>query len=81
MKLELFYYDQCPFCQKVLRGVDELGLNNKITLRNTLNDHQSRDYHIKKSGRTTVPCLYIDDTPLFESSDILNWLSKNINSI
>ena len=31
----------------------------------------------EKTGRTQVPCLFIDDVPMFESADIIAWLKKN----
>jgi len=31
----------------------------------------------KDTGRTTVPCLYIDNNPMFESYDIMEWLKTN----
>lgn len=81
MKLELYYYDQCPFCQFVLRKIDSLNLNSKVIYKNTLESPENREFHINKTGRTTVPCLYIDDKPMFESSDICNWLEKNQTSL
>lgn len=77
MKLELYYYSQCPFCQKVLRQIEHLGLQDKIILKNTLEDPSNRVFHMNKTGRTTVPCLYIDDSPMFESQDICDWLESN----
>jgi glutathione S-transferase len=77
MKLELYYYDQCPFCQLVLRKINSLGLNDKIIYKNTLENPEFREYHLNTTKRTTVPCLYIDGNPLFESSEICNWLEEN----
>jgi len=31
----------------------------------------------KDTGRTTVPCLYINGKPMFESYDIMEWLKTN----
>ncbi len=76
MKLKLYYYDQCPFCQVVLRKIQQLGINS-IEYRNTLENPQYRQEHSQKTGRSTVPCLYIDEEPMFESSDINVWLEKN----
>ena len=81
MNLELYYYDQCPFCQVVLRKIKGLELTDKITYKNVLENPQFRQYHINKTQRTTVPCLYIDDKPMFESDDICDWLENNKSSI
>jgi len=61
--------------------IKELGLKEKINFKNTLESAEDREFHIKETGRTTVPCLYIDGKPMFESNDISNWLEQNINNI
>ena len=81
MKIQLYYYSQCPFCVRVLKAIDRLNLQDLIELKNTLEDPTNRKFHVKKTGRTTVPCLYIDDEPLFESGDIVRWLEANKDSI
>jgi hypothetical protein len=46
--------------------------------------HENPNYHqahLEKTGKSTVPCLYIDGIPLFESLDINQWLEKNKNKI
>ena len=77
MNLELYYFETCPFCQRVLRQIDELGLKNKIILKDVHASQEARDFHYQTTGRSTVPCLYIDGKPLFESSDICEWLIEN----
>jgi glutathione S-transferase len=37
-------------------------------------DRQHRSDLQAHTGRTTVPCLVIDDAHLFESADIVAWL-------
>jgi len=81
MKVDLYYYEQCPFCYRVLMKIKELGLEEKINFKNTLESAEHREFHIKQTGRTTVPCLYIDGKPMFESNDINNWLEQNIKNI
>ena len=81
MKLDLYYYEQCPFCQMVLRKIKSLELQSKIQFKNTLEDSTHRDFHMKNTGRSTVPCLYVDDKPMFESSEIMNWLEENHTKI
>lgn len=81
MKIELYYYEQCPFCHMVTSKISDLGLNQFIELKNTLEEPKHREFHQNKTGRTTVPCLYIDEKPLFESRDILAWLENNKDKI
>lgn len=75
MKLELFYYDACPFCQYVLGTIDELGINVEYCNIQESTEHLNR--LTSDTGRRTVPCLYIDNKPMFESSDIIEWLKSN----
>ncbi|MFG1493614.1 glutaredoxin family protein [Halobacteriovorax sp. GFR7] len=75
MKLEFFYYTGCPFCHRVMDVIDQLGIN--LTYCDIMNDTSALERHIKTTGRRTVPCLYIDDKPMFESQDIINWLVQN----
>lgn len=77
MKVELYFYRQCPFCQLVLRKIDELSLGEKIHYRDILRNEDFRQQHQQITGRATVPCLYIDSKPLFESSDICRWLEEH----
>lgn len=79
MKLELFYYDACPFCQYVLSTIKNL--NIKVDYCNIQEDENSYNRLVKDTGRRTVPCLYIDNKPMFESSDIMKWLEDNSDSL
>ncbi len=65
----------------VLGKVHSLGLQEYIDLKNTLQNPKFRQDHMDVTGRSTVPCLYIDNKPLFESSDIIDWLDNNQNKI
>lgn len=71
-ELALYKYDMCGFCQRVLRTIDRLGL--EVEMRDTLMERQHRADLFEATGRTTVPCLFIDGQPLHESSDITAWL-------
>lgn len=81
MKLELYYYNQCPFCQLVLRTIKALQLDASIEFKNTLENPQFRQEHLDNTSRSTVPCLYIDGKPMFESHDIAHWLEENAEKI
>lgn len=70
--LALYKYDACPYCQRVLRRIDDLGL--EVELRDTLRDPSHRTALRERTGRTQVPCLFVDGEPLFESADIVSWL-------
>jgi glutaredoxin 3 len=80
-KLELYYFDSCPYCQIVLRTISKLGLESKITFNDTMKNSSHREKLIKDTGRATVPCLYIDDKPMHESSDIADWLETHASEL
>ena len=70
--LALYKYDACPFCRRVTSVIDRLGLD--VDRRDVLLEPEHRAGLMQATGRTTVPCLFIDGTPLFESADIAAWL-------
>ena len=76
-KLELYYYPECPYCRKVLKAIDDLGLANDIELKNIHADESARQTLISVGGKPQVPCLFINGAPLYESSDIVDWLTQN----
>lgn len=76
MKLELFYFDECPYCQLVLSTMNELGLK-EIELKNTRKNPEYAQKLFQDTGRRTVPCLYIDGKPMHESREIAAWLKAH----
>ena len=77
--LELYYFPSCPFCQIVLRTITNLNLDVKLT--NIHEDENARKKLFKDTHRYTVPCLYIDENPMHESYDIIDWLEKNQSNL
>ena len=75
-KLELYYYPECPYCQKVLRTIDELDASGTIVLKNIHADDEARQTLVSVGGKQQVPCLFIDGEPLYESGDIAEWLRR-----
>ncbi len=81
VKLELYYFPECPYCQIVLKTIKDKKLESKVTLFNTRENNVFRERLIKDTGRGTVPCLYIDNKPMHESKDIADWLSSHAKEI
>lgn len=75
--LTLYYYPTCPYCRKVTRFIDKNNLE-EIELKNINQDQEAEAKLIEVGGKRQVPCLFIDDEPLYESADIINWLKSNI---
>ena len=75
MELVLYKFDSCPFCRKVQRFLAQENIN--IPTRDVLLDQGAKDELFKLGGKTQVPCLIIDNKPLYESDDIILWFKTN----
>ena len=75
-KLELYFFKECPYCQVVLGAIQETKLEDKVSYFNIRDNPAHREKLVKDTGRSTVPCLYIDGKPMHESRDIANWLKE-----
>ena len=73
----LYYRKTCPYCQKVLRFMDE----NAISLdkRSTDLERNEQDL-IRIGGKKQVPCLVINGKPLYESDDIVAYLATKLSA-
>lgn len=80
-QLELYYFEQCPFCQLVLSVIEDEKLTSFIDYKDTQKNPDDREYLISVTGRATVPCLFIDKKPMHESRDIASWLKDNSSTI
>lgn len=76
MKLKLYKFDSCPYCQRVLRYIEDSGRTD-ITLCDIRKSEEHRLYLIENGGKQQVPCLFIDGKPLYESLDIIDWLKAH----
>ena len=73
--LELYKYNSCPFCNMVMEFIETNKIN--VEYKDILDNPENLKKLESDTGRRTVPCLYIDNKPMFESRDIINWLQKN----
>ena len=72
-KLELYMRPTCPYCQKVIRFMNENKIN--IPLKDITNEAH-RQTLIKIGGKQQIPCLFIDGKAMYESDDIVQWIKK-----
>ena len=77
--LAYYYFDSCPFCMMVQRTIEKLGV--EVEYCDIYSDQTHLNKLIEDTGRRTVPCMYIDGTPMFESYDIIAWLETNISTL
>lgn len=76
MNLELYYFDSCPFCQKVFRYMEQKGI--EVTTRNIYEDDEAYRTLREVGGKIQVPCLMIDGRAMYESDDIIAWMEENL---
>jgi glutathione S-transferase len=77
--LALYYTPLCGYCSRVQRAIDRLGID--IEMLNTASDPEAWRELVEGGGRSTVPCLRIDDdeggrTWMYESRDIVDYLER-----
>lgn len=76
MKLELFKFDTCPYCRRVMSFIEQQGRTD-IEYRDIHASEENRARLVEIGGKQQVPCLFIDGEPLYESMDIINWLEAH----
>ena len=77
--LQLYKFDSCPFCVRVMQLIESLNL--KVEMKDIMRNPEDLQQLMSDTGKRTVPCLYIDGKPMFESSDIMDWLQENSDNL
>ena len=75
MKLCLYHFAGCPYCQRVRDFLAEKNIS--VPMKDI---HENPAFHeelLSIGGKGQVPCLVIDGTALYESMDIIEWFKKN----
>ena len=72
-ELGLYYLPTCPFCQKVLRFMNENGI---IIDMYSTTELEHKDYLLAHGGKNQVPCLFIGERAMYESNDIIAYLKE-----
>ena len=81
--LALYYFPTCPYCRRVLRALEELGV--ELELRNIRSEIVFEAELVRARGRSTVPVLRIrgaggaEDTWMPESLDIVAYLKERFS--
>ncbi len=76
MKLDLYEFETCPYCQKVFHEIERTGRTD-VQLHNIHQSEEDYNYLVANAGKSQVPCLFIDGKPMHESDDIVAWLQAN----
>lgn len=78
-KLAMYTMPMCPFCWRVTRAINRLGLD--VEMRDVLMHPARREELIQAMGRATVPVLWVQSADgevrwLPESRDIVHYLQQ-----
>lgn len=76
MKLELYMFESCPYCRRVMNNIAESGRTD-IEIHDIHKSREDHDRLLRDGGKSQVPCLFIDGRPLYESLDIIDWLNAH----
>lgn len=76
--LVLYVRFDCPYCKNVLSSCKDLPKKVQIV---DISVAKHRKYLEVKGGKVQVPCLFIDDKPLYESKQIIAWWKQNKDEI
>lgn len=79
LDLVLYKYDTCPFCIKVRWGLRRLGL--QVPMRDTRREEGVYQELMQLGGSTQVPALSVNGEVMYESSEILSFLQKEVVAV
>ncbi len=77
MGLALYKYDACSYCQRVLRAIRDLEIEDEVELRDTLVDPQRRKELVAGTGSATVPVLRIEEPSEHGDEPNIHWLPES----
>ena len=61
-----------------MRFIDKYNLKDKIEIKDIVKDEANKNRLVEEGGKNQVPCLFIDGKPMYESSDIIDYLKENL---
>lgn len=73
--LELYVIPGCPFCIKVLDWMTDHHI--EMPIHDIYDDAEAYERLVDVGGKAQAPCLFIDGVPMYESSDIIEYLKQN----
>ncbi len=76
--VQLYIWDACPFCKKVLLATQNFGLQEgkDITVIDAAPGTPGSEEVQSIGGRAVVPFLVDGDTAMYESDDIIEYLQN-----
>ena len=80
--IELYISRTCPFCIKVVRAAEQMGLEEgrDYLLIDAAHGTPGRQKVVDTGGRSMVPFLIDGTVSMYESDDIIDYLRGNAGS-
>jgi glutathione S-transferase len=77
--IELYIWHSCPFCQKVLKAVNTMGLEEgkDYTVIDSGPGTVGRMTVQQRGGKSMVPFLIDGEMTMYESDDIITYLKES----
>ena len=77
--MELYFYEDCEYCQTVLKTIRKLKISDEFTFKDILINPVYAKELIVLTGNVTVPCLVNDLGPMKEAKDIQKYLISHFD--
>lgn len=74
--LKLYVLPNCPYCNKVRNYLKDKNFDVEIKDIN-IEENQKRLLEVGKIDQ--VPCLFIEEKPLYETAEIIKWFKDREN--
>ncbi len=77
--VELYITSTCPFCIKVVRAADQMGLEEgkDYLLVDAAHRTEARQKVIDTGGKSMVPFMIDGSVSMYESDDIIDYLRRH----
>jgi Glutaredoxin 2 len=77
--MELYFYEECEFCQAVFETIEKLKISDEFTFKNIRVNPDYAKELIDLTGNVTVPCLVNEHGPMKEAKDIRKYLASHFD--
>ena len=77
--MELYYYEDCEYCQAVFETIVKLKISDEFTYKDIRVNPDYTKELINLTGNETVPCLVNEQGPMKEANDIRKYLVSHFD--
>ena len=77
--MELYFYEDCEYCQAVFETIAKLKITDKFMFKDIRVNPDYAKELIDLTGNVTVPCLVNEQGPMKEAKDIRKYLVSHFD--